>query len=203
VQDWRGFELFIAGATHGRLAICPQSDRSYRHRAKSISLRFKLFSELFGSDAAYLLTFVPHMNAGIFAMQPDAPHWARWAEHWRQNLKQDSKWFGSGQAILTHMIYNEDMPAELLPGICNWQCHLALPLWDEEARCFVEPHLPHQKILLMHMTDDTKWLPQSYGTLQGNRLQDAQLNYGFYRRLCDGTVRPLPPEADAAGKQPA
>ena len=198
VQDWRGFELFIEGATRGRLAICPQADRAYRHSRTSHSFRRSLIRDVFGEVSAQTLAGMPLINAGIFAMPPDAPHWQRWAAWWQQTLRRDKQWFGSGQVILSHMIYNEGMPAELLPGICNWQSHLAMPLWDEAQKCFVEPHLPHQKILLMHMTDDTKWLPQTYRTLQGNVLNDAQLRYEFYKQLRDGAIVPQPPAAAGA-----
>ena len=203
VQDWSGFERFIEGAGRCGLAICAQVHPAYRHKWNSYAHRFELFRDVFGADAAQELIRKPHINAGIFAMTSQAPHWARWAEHWRQTLRRDAQWFGSGQAILTHMIYNEGMQAELLPGVCNWQSHLALPLWDETARQFVEPQPPHDKILLMHMTDDTKWLPQTYRTLQGNVLADAQLHYGYYRKLRDGMVKPLPPRPGIAAAQPA
>lgn len=194
VQDWRGFELFIEGAARGKLAICPQVDRSYFHNHASIEFRFKLFSGMFGAPAARTLVRMPHMNGGIFAARADAPHWQLWARAWRRALETSQNWFGSGQAILTHLVYNEHMPAELLPAICNWQSHLALPLWDEAARCFVEPHLPHQKILLMHMTDDTKWLPRTIRTLQGNVIEKAELRYDYYKKLRDGAIAPASSE---------
>lgn len=195
VQDWRGFELFIEGASRGRLAIAPQVDRAYVHGSKSHSYRFTVMASVFGEEAAKVLVRMPHMNAGIFALPAAAPHWQRWAEIWRGTLQDNKFWFGSGQAVLTHMIYNENMPAELLPGICNWQSHLAMPMWDEQQRCFVEPCLPHQKILLMHMTDDTKWLAQRYRTVQGNIVANAALGFEYYKKLRDGEIVPQPPGA--------
>ncbi len=203
VQDWSGVERFIDGAQRNGLAICAQVHPSYRHPVAAYSYRFALFRDMFGEAAAHELVRQPYINAGIFAMTPAAPHWGRWAELWRQTLRHDAPWFGSGQAILTHMIYKEGMPAALLPGICNWQSHLAMPMWDEERRQFVEPEPPHEKILLMHLTDDTKWLPQSYRTLQGNLLEDAKLHYGFYKQLREGAVGPVPPRPTDPAGQPA
>jgi hypothetical protein len=198
VQDWTGFERFIDGAQRRGLAICAQQHPAYTHKDKSLFYRFQLYSQMFGDDAARGLMKKPHINAGIFAMTRDAPHWQRWGKLWGDALRPGETWFGTGQAVLTHMIFNEGMTAELLPAICNWQSHLAMPLWDEAQRMFVEPHEPHDVILLMHMTDDTKWLKQSYRTLQGNAIEGAELRYGFYKRLRDGEIKPQPAAMNAA-----
>ena len=190
VQDWAGFERFIAGAQQHGLAICAQQNPSYLHKANSFVYRYELYRQMFGDDAARGLMRKPHINAGIFAMIREAPHWQRWAALWGDALRPGQIWFGTGQAVLTHMIFNEGMPAELLPATCNWQSHLALPLWDEAQRQFVEPHPPHDRILLMHMTDDTKWLKQTCRTLQGNAIAGAELRYGYYKQLRDGTIAP-------------
>lgn len=192
VQDWAGFERFIDGAQRNGLAICAQQHPAYKHKANSFLYRYELYKHMFGDDAARGLMRQPHINAGIFAMTREAPHWQRWGDLWGGALRPGLPWFGSGQAVLTHMIFNEGMPAELLPAICNWQSHLAMPLWDEAERQFVEPHPPHERILLMHMTDDTKWLPQTGRTLQGNELPGAELRYAYYKQLRDGTVTPQP-----------
>ena len=201
VQDWHGFELFIEGAARGRLAICPQVDRSYVNPKVGPAFRFNILRETFGSEAARIMALMPHMNAGIFGLPADAPHWARWAELWQKTLKGNSQWFGSGQAILTHMIYNEQFPAELLPATCNWMNHLAAPLWDEAQRCFVAPYLPHEKIYLMHMTAETKWQAQPGRTLQGNMLRDATVSYATFKRLrdkgIDGSIVNEGPEGDS------
>jgi hypothetical protein len=192
VQDWAGFERFIDGAQRHGLAICAQENPSYRHKANSFVYRYSLYNQMFGDEMARGLMRKPHINAGIFAMIREAPHWQRWVDLWGDALRPGEPWFGTGQAVLTHMIFNEGMPAELLPGVCNWQSHLAMPLWDEAQRQFVEPHPPHDKILLMHLTDDTKWMPQTYRTLQGNAVAGAELRYGYYKQLRDGTITPQP-----------
>ena len=202
VQDWAGFELFIDGAQRDGLAICAQKHPAYEHKVKSFYYRFTLYEHMFGPDAARGLMQKPHINAGVFAMTHDAPHWERWVELWSGALRPDAPWFGTGQAVLTHMIFNECMPAALLPATCNWQSHLAMPMWDEAQRQFVEPLPPHDKILLMHMTDDTKWLKQSYRTLQGNAIEGAELRYGFYKQLRDGMIQPQPAAVGVA-RQPA
>lgn len=202
VQDWTGFERFVDGARRDGLAICAQENPSYTHKVRSLFYRFQLYQQMFGDDAAQGLMKRPHINAGIFAMTREAPHWQRWGKLWGDALRPGETWFGTGQAVLTHMIFNESMPAALLPGTCNWQSHLAMPMWDESQRQFVEPHPPHEKILLMHMTDDTKWLKQSYRTVQGNAIEGAELRYGFYKQLRDGTIVPQAP-ADPASQPPA
>jgi hypothetical protein len=187
VQDRRGLERYIEAAAQGRMGIAPQDDRAYRHDDRALKIRHDRYREVFGHAVADELMAVPHLNAGIFSLPREAPHWARWREIWADALERKAQWFGSGQAILTRMIYQEGMAAELMPALCNWQCHLALPAWDEVRRCYVEPGPPHDKILLMHMTANTKGQAHDIATVQGNMLR-VQLTYPYYRRLVDGTA---------------
>jgi len=188
VQDRRGFELYIEAAAQGCLGIAPQDDRAYRHDDRALKIRHDRYREVFGNAVADELMAVPHLNGGIFSLPREAPHWARWGEIWADAIARKAQWFGSGQAILTRMIYHDGMAAVLMPALCNWQCHLALPAWDELRRSYVEPGPPHEKILLMHMTANTKGQAHDIATVQGNILRGAKLTYPYYRRLVDGTA---------------
>jgi hypothetical protein len=185
VQDWSGFELYIRGAASGALTITPQLDRAYRPVSEELSRRDKFYKEIFGERASAKLMHRPYVNGGIFALPAGAPHWGRWAELLENALEKGTSWFGSGQAILSHMVANESLPHQLLPANCNWQCHLALPLWDYDRRRFVEPYLPHEPIRILHLTERTKMQRVDIPTMRGTVIENRPLTYRTYKRLRD------------------
>lgn len=88
-----------------------------------------------------------------------------------------------GQAILPYMLFEEALPHRLLPAIYNWQCHLAMPLWDQDQKRFVEPCEPHAPIQVMHRTDRTKAGSQPIRIRNGAATVETSLSFAAYRRL--------------------
>ena len=183
LQDWSGFALYLRAARQGALAITPQLDRAYRLGPGAVTFRYQHYVSVFGKEAAEALMWQPYVNGGIFALAADAPHWQQWADHVMRVARTGGHWFGSGQAILTHMICNDQMRHELLPAVCNWQCHLALPVWDQERLQFVEPYVPHAPILVMHLTEGTKQHLTTVRTLAGGTIENVGLTYPAFLRL--------------------
>ena len=160
VQDWDAVELLIQGAQMKGLSVVPQSDRAYgktmrlgwigampwRPRSFYYSNAKKAFS---GKVARQMFPF-PTINAGVFAIQKDAPHWKRWQDLIRQALIK-GKVFTAEQLTLGMLIYIDKMEAELLPAWCNWLCETK-PLWDDTSKVFVEPYLPRRKLGIIHMS---------------------------------------------------
>jgi hypothetical protein len=160
VQDWDAVELLIQGAQMKGLSVVPQSDRAYgktmrlgwigampwRPRSFYYSNAKKAFS---GKVARQMFPF-PTINAGVFAIAKDAPHWKRWQDLIRQALIK-GKVFTAEQLTLGMLIYIDKMEAELLPAWCNWLCETK-PLWDDAQKIFVEPYLPRRKLGIIHMS---------------------------------------------------
>lgn len=160
IQDWSAIDLLVAGAMKTGLAVVPQVDRAYgktmrlswlgpipfRPRSFYYSNARKAFS---GKIARKLFPF-PTINAGVFAMAGNAPHWQRWQELIRKALEKGNI-FTAEQLTMGMMIYLDNYPAERLPAPCNWLCDNK-PLFDPTQQRFVEPYLPHQPIGILHMT---------------------------------------------------
>ena len=102
-----------------------------------------------GKTARRLFPF-PTINAGVFAMRGDAPHWARWQELIKQALERGNI-FTAEQLTLGMLIYLDGMPAERLPAVCNWLCDTK-PLYDPVHKRFIEPYLPHLPIGILHLS---------------------------------------------------
>ncbi|HEY8964218.1 MAG TPA: glycosyl transferase family 8 [Alphaproteobacteria bacterium] len=160
VQDWVAIDLLIAGAAKSGLAVVPQVDRAYgktmrlswlgpmpfRPRSFYYSNARKAFD---GKTARKLFPF-PTINAGVFAMAVNAPHWVRWQELIKQALHRGNI-FTAEQLTMGMMIYLEGFSAERLPSICNWLCDTK-PLFDKVQQRFIEPFLPHQPLGILHLS---------------------------------------------------
>src|SRR4029077_20970959 len=92
----------------------------------------------------------PLINAGVFALKADAPHWRGWAEVLGEALQRSTDM--TDQIALNVMVYDRGFSCEPLPSRCNWPVHHATPAWDEERRLFVEPAMPYDPLGILHLT---------------------------------------------------
>ena len=156
VQDWRAVELFIQGAEYNRLAIVPEIDRGSQFQYGGLpwwwQWVYQQYSSVCDQEVAKRLCNYPLINAGVFALHKDAPHWQIWAAYLNQGLQKSISLF-TDQTALNLTVY-EDLFAEteLLPAWCNWTCHCGLPAWDSSNNCLVEPYLPYTPIGILHLT---------------------------------------------------
>lgn len=160
VQDWTAIDLLVAGALKTGLAVVPQVDRAYGKTMRlswlgPVPFRPRSFyysnaRKAFDGETARRLFPFPTINAGVFAMHGEAPHWTRWQDLIREAL-QKGNIFTAEQLTLGIMIYLEGYPAERLPAICNWLCDTP-PVYDPAHRRFIEPFLPHQPLGILHLT---------------------------------------------------
>ena len=160
VQNWSAIELLIAGAQKSGLAICPQVDRAYGKAMrlkwlgpfpfKARSFYYSNARRAFSGKVARELFPYPTLNAGVFAISGNAPHWDRWQKLIVKALEK-GKVFTAEQLSLGMMVYLEKFSAEFLPATCNWLLENK-PVWDEDTQAFVEPFLPHQKVGIMHLS---------------------------------------------------
>ena len=146
VQEWTGLDLYIEGASRSYVAATPHVDRSYFLSTEKFLIRHGIFKRIFGETLANTLLQYSYINAGIFAVRADAPHWDTFATVLETAVKRLGHVRGANQAALNAAIYLHNLPVQLLPAICNWQCSLALPIWDENRKLFCEPFLPYQPI---------------------------------------------------------
>lgn len=160
LQDWQAVEWLIAGASKNALAICPQTDRAYGKAMrikwlgplpwKPRSFYYSNGKRAFSRKIAQEL--FPHapLNAGVFALKKEAPHWQRWQELIRKALKK-GKIFTAEQLTLGMLVYLEGYRAEFLPALCNWLCETP-PTWNTKTGRFAEPYIPHAPIGIMHLS---------------------------------------------------
>lgn len=160
VQQGDAVDLFLAAARTGALAVAPEIHRSmrhYRHAWKEFStINGAAFETCFGKEIAERLIRYPLINAGVFALAADAPHWEGWAGLLGGALQRSADL--TDQVALNVLVYERGFACEPLPSRCNWPVHHATPAWDAARGLFVEPAMPYEALGILHLTIYTKRL---------------------------------------------
>ncbi|NJK69734.1 MAG: macrocin O-methyltransferase [Microcoleus sp. SU_5_3] len=157
VQNWKAVKLLVKGAAKRGLAVVPELDRNYYLAYGKLpwywQFVYRDYQTVFGEEVAKQLHSYPTINAGVFALHKDAPHWELWAEYLGQGLQQHVSLM-TDQIALNRLVYGTELfdKTEILPAWCNWSCNFGLPVWDKQQACFVEPYLPHESIGILHLT---------------------------------------------------
>ncbi len=159
LQTEEAVDLLIRGAQKQALAICPQVDRNMQKTIrvewlgpfvkKVRSFYYSNARRAFSGEIARQLCARPLLNAGIFALRGDAPHWQAWQELITKALIK-GRIFTAEQLSLGMLVHLDGYKAEFLPSWCNWLCEIA-PHWDEKQEMFVEPSLPHHPLSVLHL----------------------------------------------------
>ena len=184
LQDWRGVELYRRGAESRNITVTPHSDRSYISNLSVFEHRHRQFLAAYGKEAADELAYAHHLNAGIFSAGATSPLWSAWAEAYQATIDATEGGVTGDQIALNFVCYRRPLTGHLLPALCNWQCHLAVPFWDPRSGRFCERQLPNAPISLLHLTHKSKdWRDRVRG-LDG-RGYEMDLRYR----------PPTPPEA--------
>ena len=161
VNSWEAVELYFTGCENKKLSISTSADRSYGRvlraewvigsfaRIKSQNYKHAKASG-FSEKIAREVALKPHLNAGVFALAYDAPHWEVWRKNLEESLKSGKVW-GSDQIALNITIYHNKLPVEILPAYCNWtQIGFNGMKYDKKRNTLVEPYLPNHEIGIVH-----------------------------------------------------
>ena len=160
VQQGDAISLFLAAARSGALAVAPEIHRSMRHYhhawGEFSAVCGAAYESCFDRQTAERLVRYPMINAGVFALEAGAPHWAGWARLLGEALQRSTDM--TDQMALNVLVYDKGFRYEPLPSRCNWPVHHATPAWDAERSLFVEPAMPYDPLGIIHMTIYTKRL---------------------------------------------
>lgn len=160
VQQGDAIALFLAASRMGAIAVAPEIHRSMRHYhhawGEFSAVCGAAYEACFDKQTAERLVRYPMINAGVFALAADAPHWAGWAEIYGKALQRSTDL--TDQLALNVLVYDRGFRHEPLPSRCNWPVHHATPVWDEARGLFVEPAMPYDPLGIVHLTIYTKRL---------------------------------------------
>ncbi len=160
VQQGDALALFLAAARTGKLAVAPEIHRSmrhYRHAWTEFStVNGAAFESCFDKSTADRLVRYPLINAGVFALGAEAPHWRGWGDLLGEALQRSTDM--TDQIALNVLVYDHGFACEPLPSRCNWPVHHATPAWDSGRGLFVEPAMPYEALGILHLTIYSKRL---------------------------------------------
>lgn len=159
VQDWKAIDWLVGGASHGALAVAPTWNR-YRGRFPIYWVLGLLpMIRTFNLKAAYhaglklsvLRRVGEHadLNAGVFAIQRDAPHWGR-MRYWQDVVLKRGRPFtsdGLSMALASHV---DGCMLQLLPEFCNY---VGSPLYDSKQKALVDIYFPHAPVGIVHLAN--------------------------------------------------
>jgi len=176
LADWRAIELLMQAARLDCLGIVPELHRGYRYLFNESNVRQNVYegAKPLGEELARQLSSLPILNAGVFALKRDAPHWKIWADQLRQALQGPLHRLVE-QCALNAAVYKFGLPVHFLPAWCNWICGHGIPMYDPENRWLTEKYLPYEKLSLVHLTD-LKNRTVNVNTTTGQKVQ-MKLNY--------------------------
>ncbi len=146
----------ISGAQRKGMAIAHESERAYRFQGWLFLWTAKHFVLGYGPLRGARLVARPHLNAGIFAIHRDAPHWRAWARRYAAAIQRTGKLTPHDQFSLNQAIYQDRLDAEILPANVNWICDRGVPMWNDAERSFCEPYPPYRTISALHLAGPGK-----------------------------------------------
>lgn len=157
VQDWSAIDLFIQGAAKRRgLAIVPELHRASLQQYGGVpefsQWIYQQYQLSYEREIAEKLCTYPMLNAGVFSLHKDAPHWERWKEYLEQGLRKNGSVIMTDQLALNLVVYLGELfnRTEMLPPWCNWIFN-GYPVWDKQQNRLVETYLPHTPIGILHL----------------------------------------------------
>ena len=158
VQEWSAVEMLLAAAAAGKLAICPELDRSYKRHYKrpklfGMTLQWRCYRTAYGLRVADRMGRNPMLNCGVFALRGDSPSWDAWIAAMKTALQRTNFVFIE-QIALNYAVFAGTIAATFLPASCNWLCGDAAPMWDEGRRRLVEPNAPHSPLGILHLAGE-------------------------------------------------
>ncbi len=197
VQDPAAIRLLAGAAQTGALAIVPGGGRYWD---RPIEVRWLLgglwglaqirsFNFKNGAHARLPLSILrdlgtrPLLNAGVFALRTDAPHWPV-MRRWQAAILAHGKPFTSDQIAMALTIYTDGLRLELLPDTCNY-----IRPWrfDPREPALVEFWYPYPRVGIVHLAGQKNIRFDPAATAEvldlHNRPHQLSLRFGRFQAM--------------------
>lgn len=161
LQGWWVIDAYRQGALETGMAIAHERERAYAFQAWLVAWFAKHLVLGYGPlDAAWLLSR-PHLNAGLFAMRRDSPHWALWVRHYQAAWDRTGQINPHDQFSINRFVHGGSLsrPAiktTILPPRYNWICDRGPPMWNDAEETLCEPYPPYRTIGAVHLAGPGK-----------------------------------------------
>ena len=188
VQDPTALAVLFAAAGRGHLSVVPEAGQYW---SDQVPLRWifpgyaqiRSFLYKSGRHAGLPYSVLRNiaakatLNAGVFALEGTAPHWAA-MQAWQHVLLRRGKPFTADQMALSLSIYEDRLPVNLLSQRFNYM----MGPWrvNAESQELVEYYYPYAPVGIVHLADQKKcrldtWhkveMPDTDGRMRAVRLR--------------------------------
>ena len=161
LQGWWVIEAYVAGALATGFAIAHERERAYAFQGWLYAWFAKHMVLGYGPlDGAWLLSR-PHLNAGLFALRADSPHWDLWVHHYRAAWERTGTFNPHDQFSINRLVHGglwsrPKAATTILPPRYNWICDRGPPMWNDAAGALCEPYAPYRTIGAVHLAGPGK-----------------------------------------------
>lgn len=161
IQDFSAIELMRKGAAQGAMAVVAQTGR-YRTTELRLDWLFGRFARIRSINYKNALragwpraicrdiAIKPTLNAGVYALRADAPHWEA-MRRWQEAILKRGRIFTSDQLAMALAVYVDGLPVELMPEWCNY---MGPWKFDQASGKFVEFYLPNHILSVVHLAGE-------------------------------------------------
>jgi hypothetical protein len=131
----------------------------------------------------------PLLNAGVFGLRADAPHWES-MRRWQARVLRRGKPFTSDQIAMALAVHIDGMKIALLPEGCNY-----IHPWrfDPRRSALVEFYYPYPKVGIVHLAGQKHMRFDPSATTEVLDLVDRphqlSLRYGHFQAAVQALVR--------------
>jgi hypothetical protein len=177
VQSPAAVRALASGAARHGSALVREDSPNYRFRWDLFLWKAKHFVLGYGLINGLRLLGKPHVNAGVYALRADAPHWEFWRRRYQRALDRTGLAGPHDQFSLNASVYLDRLSTHFLPATYNWICDLALPRFDSATKNFCTPKGAGERIEVMHLAGPIKTTVFQIDTTGGGRVS-GRLRFG-------------------------
>ena len=156
LQDWDGVRQLWSGAMAKGAAMVRENETAYRFWLWLYCWQLKHYVLGCGVLPGVSMWPRPHVNAGIFAIRADAPHWSSWRKYYQTALDRTGHATPYDQFALNAAAYWDRLPTEFLPATCNWIVNLGRPMWNSRTGKLCVPYPPFTTVSHVHLAGPIK-----------------------------------------------
>lgn len=197
VQDWNAL-LLLEGAAQRGLAIVADNGRYWDEQLQVRWLlggigglcqvrSFQFKNGRHGGLPQSLLRRMGNraqLNAGVFALRTDAPHWRAMRAWQVRILRAGGKRFTCDQLSMAATIYGDGLPIELLPSGCNYIRPYRVDLTQP---AMVEYFYPFAKVGIIHLAGQkrVRFDPNATEPVPDteDRIHQMSFRFGHFHRM--------------------
>lgn len=183
MQTWDAVPLFMQVANKGKFAVVSKATRL---KPNVMNISRQLFGWVKTQEVLYKnakrarlpakiarsLINRPVLNAGAYALRQDAPHWEVWRK-WQAICLHHGRSFTSDQLSLALTIYEDKLPYEALPDICNYMGPWRI---NQTTQQLVDYFAPYDPISVVHVFGNLTDSVLNAHPVQGLDLDDNAIS---------------------------